>query len=84
MRTAGLANGVVLLLGLSVWLGWCVVAALRSGMADVVGGRVYRRSQRPLMYGVVVSIQSLLALVFFCGALLGLVRMFGFADEPIR
>lgn len=69
MRIAGLVNGVVLLLGLSVWLGWCVVSALRSGMAEVVGGRDYRRSQRPWMYGVVVSIQSFLALVFFAAAL---------------
>jgi hypothetical protein len=57
MRTLAAGLGAALGFGLSFYLGYIVLCALRSSTACVAGGKEYERKKRPLIYWIIVGIQ---------------------------
>jgi hypothetical protein len=65
MKSSSAIIGSILALAFSLYLGRIAWTALRSGIAEVAGGKQYRRRKEPLRYWATTATQSL-----FCLALL--------------
>lgn len=72
MSTFSAIFGASLAFAFSIWLGRISYSALRSGTAEIAGGKKYRRTKNMFMYWLTVIIQ----LLFFVMALwVGIVRL---------
>lgn len=64
MKTAGAILGATLGFAFATWLGWVVVAAFRSGVACIAGGKAFKRQKSPLGFWGTVLIQAAFTVMF--------------------
>jgi len=72
MPTVVAILGASLGFALATWLGWIVVAALRSGVASIAGGKKFKRKISPAAFWTTVFVQAAFTVMFLSAAIIRL------------